>query len=72
MINNYKRNSKGNKDKFDIAKDALGAKYMQFNINVRSIYFLENATCIVEVPGVEHDRTEVKEVKKRVEESWEL
>lgn len=65
MINNYKRNSKGNKDKFDIAKDALGAKYMQFNINVRSIYFLENAICIVEVPGVEHVRTEVKEVKEK-------
>ena len=38
---------------------------MQFNINVRSIYFLENAICIVEVPGVEHVRTEVKEVKEK-------
>ena len=56
MVNNYKRNSKGNKDKFDIAKDALGAKYMQFNINVRSIYFLENAIFTVETFVFEHGR----------------
>ena len=66
MVNNYKRNSKGNKDKFDIAKDALGTKYMKVETHKGSIYFLENAAFTVEVPVLKYSRPEVKDLEELI------
>ena len=47
-------------EKFYIAKDAIGVKYMEME---RSVCFLENMIFTVEVPVSEHNVPEVKDAK---------
>ena len=47
-------------EKFDISKDAIGAKYMEME---RSVCFLENMIFTVEISVSEHNRPEVKDAK---------
>ena len=47
-------------EKFEIAKDAIGVKYMEME---RSVCFLENMVFTVEVPVSEHNRPKVNDAK---------
>ena len=55
-------------ESFYVAKDLIGAKYMQME---HSVCFLVNAVFVMEVPVSEHNRPEVKEEELKETQNFE-
>ena len=60
MVENYKLNEDGIRDRFDMDKDVLGAKFIHQEKEENSVFFMDNVVYTVEVPKAEQNTPKVK------------